>query len=84
MKKKIEEIIGLFEGYHAECGGFVQIMNREKAIRSAIVHYELVVKRDEKIYFESGFHHRNDGSSVAKEHECAIKILSKLKSMLLK
>lgn len=83
MKKKIEDIIHMFEGYYAECGGFVRLMNREKAIRSAIVHYELMTKRDEKMYFESGLHHMKDGSSVAKEHADAIKILSKLKSLLL-
>lgn len=34
----------MFEGYHAECGGFVRRLGNRQAIQCAILHYEKIVE----------------------------------------
>lgn len=88
--KAADEAVEMFEGYYAECGGFVRRMTTYKAIGCAILHYEKIVERDEfwfkelQIVLEKIAKHYNssltDVSSPALDESKAI--LTELKSRL--
>jgi hypothetical protein len=43
-KEKAEELVGRFEGYVADCGGFVRIMPRDIAKKSALICVDEIIE----------------------------------------